>query len=135
VFIKDSQSSSILKLQPWKVSIVYRPGTENSNADGVSRQEWEPNGGSAEDVKETDGREPQPDLSSSSHGQGFQDSRVNLQPVVMQVQRIGGQYELDTQEARDENPRPTAEIRERSKVEEGALNVAGGMWRPAPHKE
>ena len=29
-----------MKLQPWMVTIVYKPGVENSMADALSRQEW-----------------------------------------------------------------------------------------------
>ena len=30
-----------LKLQPWDINIVYKPGRDNGNANGLSRQEWQ----------------------------------------------------------------------------------------------
>ncbi len=33
----------VLKLQSYHVCIIYRPGKDNNNADGMSRQNWEDN--------------------------------------------------------------------------------------------
>ncbi len=43
--------SIALKLQEWSISIIYRPGASNQNADGLSRQNW------MSDDKEDDGED------------------------------------------------------------------------------
>ena len=89
-----------VKLQPWLLTICYVPGTENSMADALSRQEWE-TGGEEDDLRGDDLPEDTCETVPSGSGGCLVLGGVGAQPPQL-GQRDGDQPRWDGELPRQE---------------------------------